>query len=198
MDMSLAKTFLAIGIAVLLAVFISYGIYVVYPAPHYGYTDTSSCYTQYSCQTLTDKCMGRLQVTYNRDGTNNTIPAEYNYTCAEQVYASVEYQKCTEDQQTCIDNLNQNSGDYVHARNSFYILIVLAIIAIVVGAFISHLEGIGSGFIGGGVLIVLWSLIYTTPYWTTLNKYLKLVAVGVVLVLLIWLGYKKLEKKLQK
>jgi len=74
----------------------------------------------------------------------------------------------------------------------------LAIIAIIVGAKLWKKEGVGSGFLGGGVLTVIWALMYTSQYWITLNKYFRLLAVGVVLVLLIWIGYKKLEKKFDK
>ena len=193
--MGLAKTFLAIGIAVLLAVFIGYGLYTLYPSPQYGYVDTSSCLSQYVCQNLTAKCDTSNSVA--NDSTIKAIPAPYNDACYQQVYASAQYQKCMTDQQKCTDTLNQSSENYFHARNSFYILIVLGILAIIAGALITK-EGIGSGFIGGGILIVLWSLPYTSDYWTTLNKFLKLAAVGVVLILLIYLGYKKIEGKFSK
>lgn len=192
--MSLAKTFLAIGIAVLLAVFFSYGLYVIYEKPKYGYVDYSGCYAEFGCDNMTLKC------------TNNSIalPIEksrepyYDQNCHNQVYASSEYQRCQADQQECIESRQVTSDNYKHARNSFYILIVIAIISIIIGSMFWSMEGIGSGIMGGGVLIVLWSLAYTADYWTTLNKYLKLIAVGIVLILLIYIGYKKLEQKLNK
>ena len=86
---------------------------------------------------------------------------------------------------------------YKHSRNSFYVLVSISIISIVAGILLSGLEGLGSGFIGGGVLIVIWSLIYTAEYWIRLNKYVKLIALGIILVILVVLGYKKIEKKLK-
>ena len=190
--MGLLRTVLAIGIAILLTVFISYGLYVIYPNPQYGYTDTSSCFSQYACQNMTDRCN---PIENNLNGsTIKAIPVQNNDECYSQVYASADYQKCMVDQQTCVDKLNQSSENYSHARNSFYILILLAIISMISGTIINK-EGVGSGFIGGGVMTVLWALAYTTAYWTTMNQYLKLLAIGIVLIVLIWLGYKKIENK---
>ncbi|HVY01412.1 MAG TPA: hypothetical protein VHA12_01470 [Candidatus Nanoarchaeia archaeon] len=192
--MGLLKIFLAIGIAVLLAVFVGYGLEVLYPNPQYGYVDTTACYNDFPCQNMTLKCSGEEVV------MNGTIakPALYNEACYSQVYASADYQKCMTDQQDCTNKLNQNSENYFHARNSFYILILFAIAAIIAGVRFWKKEGIGSGFMGGGVLIVLYSIGSTYYYWSTLNKYLRLVAIGAVLVLLIWLGYKKIEDKVSE
>jgi hypothetical protein len=193
--MSLLKVFLAIGIAVLLVVFIGYGLYVFYEPPQYGYADTSSCFTQFPCENLTAPCYVNETINGSPD---KVVPVPAYTGCYEKVYASAQYQKCMEDQNDCNNKINQTSENYFHARNSFYILIVLAIVAIIVGARLWQKEGIGSGFLGGGVLTVLWALIYTPQYWTTLNKYLRLLAVGAVLVLLVWIGYKKLETRFAK
>ncbi|MEK6888684.1 MAG: hypothetical protein AABW80_01110 [Nanoarchaeota archaeon] len=194
--MSLAKTFLAIGIAVLLTVFFSYGLYVVYEKPSYGYVDSSECYAQYGCENMVNKCYTNVS-TSDLGAPEKPREPSYNQSCYNQVYASSEYQKCQEDQQKCVESKEITSDNYKHSRNSFYILIVIAILSIIAGSFFWNMEGIGSGIMGGGVLIVLWSLAYTTDYWTTLNKYFKLIAVGIVLILLIYLGYKKLEQKLR-
>jgi len=160
--MGLAKTFLAIGISVILAVFVGYALYVLYESPAYNYTyDAGGCSTTYKCYDL----------------------------------AGNEYATCQESYRTCVEEYEKQTPRYAHARNSFYILIILGIAAIVSGIFLNKLEGVAGGLIGGGVLIVLWSLIYSSDYWYTLNKYLKLVALGIVLVILIYLGYKKIEQK---
>jgi len=134
--MRLAKTFLAIGIAVIFAVFIGYGLYVIYEPPKYG------------------DCYGELD---------------------------------------CYRNLETRQHEY--SRNSFFILIIIGTITLVAGILLSKMEGIGSGLMGGGILVILWSLAHTWEYWSTFNKYVKLIVLGVVLVILIYLGYKKLEKK---
>ncbi|MEK6950505.1 MAG: hypothetical protein AABX13_02170 [Nanoarchaeota archaeon] len=74
---------------------------------------------------------------------------------------------------------------------------IISIAAIVSGTYYRKLEGIGSGFIGGGVLVILWSLMYTWSYWLTWPKYIKVIALGMVLALLIYLGYTRIEGKLK-
>ncbi|GAG10307.1 unnamed protein product [marine sediment metagenome] len=130
--MSLAKTFLAIGIAVIFALFIGYALDVIYEKP------SSNNYGNYD-----------------------------SYKEARDKY-----------------NLNL-----------FIILIIIGAVAITVGLFLYSFEGIGSGIFGGGVLTVIYGSIIS---WGVLNKYLKITLLFVVLVLLIFLGYKKLEKKINR
>ncbi len=53
--MSLSKTFLALGIAIVFAAFIAYGISVIYEPPPYGYSD-SDCYLKYNCDKAIREC----------------------------------------------------------------------------------------------------------------------------------------------
>jgi hypothetical protein len=73
-------------------------------------------------------------------------------------------------------------------------LFIIALAAIIAGILL-RLESISAGFITGGVLIMMWSLIYTAEYWLQWNKYVKLTALGIVLVILVYLGYRKIEKR---
>lgn len=159
--MSLAKLFLAIGISLIFAVFVSYALYALYEPPVYP-----------NCYKLTEKCQ------------QLSDPASTK--CFNEVQQSSEYQ-------TCDQQFQQLS--YQYARNSFYVLFILGIAAVITGIFLTSLEGIGSGLIGGGVLVIIWSLFYSSQYWFTLSKYVKIVALGIVLILLIYLGYIKIENK---
>lgn len=162
--MGLAKTFLAIGIAVLFVVFVAYALTVIYPSPSNAFEEYISnhgaCNTQYRCTS---------------GSTNDT--------------------NCAESRERCLEEKYRQSGLYAHDRNSFYILLAIGLLSVVTGIFLTNLEGIGSGLIGGGILTILWSLIYTWRYWFALGKYVKLIALGIILVVLIYLGYKKLDKK---
>lgn len=185
--MNLAKTFLAIGIAVIFAVFVGYGLHVVYEVPKnpFDVSRDESCYKTYNCNQQLDQC--------RKPGDYAFIPKDKE--CYSAVKQSTEYKTCEELQDKCIEEFNKRTPLYIHAKNSFYILIGIGLVAIIAGIFLTRLQGIGSGLIGGGVLIVLWSLIYTQSYWVLLNEYVKLGALGIVLIVLIYLGYKKLEKK---
>ncbi len=189
--MGLAKTFLAIGIAIIFAVFVSYALHVIYEPPTNDSYGGNKCYTEFNCQQKIYDCQGQ----YNYTSPNYT--QNYN-NCYTIITQSEEYKNCQEQFTKCSEDAQKHSARYVHSRNSFYILMVIGIIAIITGILLTGLEGIGSGLMGGGILVVLWSLVYTWQYWFTLNKYVKLVALGIVLIILIYLGYKKLENRLKQ
>jgi len=182
--MGLAKTFLAIGIAVIFAVFVSYALYVIYEPPKdYSY-GSNACYKIYNCEQQIIDCQRQFNYSDYQD-------------CYLNVTQSTQYKTCQELYSKCNEEFQKKTPQYIYSRNSFYILIAIGIIAIITGILLTGLEGIGSGLMGGGILVVLWSLFYTYQYWSILNKYIKLIALGVVLAILIYLGYKKLENKLK-
>jgi len=188
--MRLAKTFLAIGIAIIFAVFVSYGLHVIYEPPKYDSSYSNDCYKTYNCEQQINNCQKQYAP---------SDPRYKGYTdCRSTITQTAEYKSCQELYNKCNEEFQKQTPSYIHSRNSFYILIVIGIITIITGIFLTSLEGIGSGLIGGGVLTVLWSLFYTYQYWFTLNKYIKLIALGIVLAVLIYFGYKKIEKKLNK
>jgi len=128
--MELGKTFLAIGIAIIFALFISYGVSVIYKSPPGGCSGVEEC---------------KLR--------------------------------------------SQQRQHYTF--NLFIILMVIGIIAIIIGILIMSLEGIGSGILSGGVLVIIYG---TFRAWGALNEYLRLGILAIALIVLIFLGYKKIEK----
>jgi len=181
--MGLKKTVLAIGIAIVLTLFISYGLYVFYEPPKGDYGQ--DCHEKFKCYELSD-CAKPVE--------NSTQPIPADPFCHEKLYDSKEYQECEEKIDECRDDALLISPQYSHARFNFFALLIFAALVMIVGVYLKHFEGIGSGFIGSGVLLVLWSLPYTNLYWFNWNKYVKLAALGVILVLLLYLGYKKLDR----
>ena len=75
-------------------------------------------------------------------------------------------------------------------RNVFIIALVIGMIAIIVGGVILSIESVGSGIMGGGVLLVIYG---TMRYWGEMSKYIRIIILGLVLAVLIWIGYKKLR-----
>lgn len=132
--MSIAKIFLAIGIAIIFAVFVSYGLSVVYERSNIGCSGVEEC---------------KIRAEESQ---------QYNF-------------------------------------NIFLILSIIGTIAIVVGILMTSLESIGPGLLGGGILTIIYSVMRS---WGSLNKYLRLIILFVVLILLIALGYKKIESKSSK
>jgi hypothetical protein len=190
--MGLKQTALAIGIAIVFTAFIAYGLWVVYEPPEWYYPDTDECYKEYDCSKAFDYCWegGRRP--------NSTYPPNPELPeidrCTRSIEEGPEYQQCIKDFQKCRDDIRKTTPRYKHARNSFFILFIIALAAIITGIYL-RMESISSGFIAGGVFIMIWSLFYTAEYWLQWNKYVKLAALGIVLVILIYLGWKKIETK---
>jgi hypothetical protein len=169
--MGLTKTFLALGIMIVFALFIGYGLFVIYEPPERLSLSDTNC--QMNCSKF--------------------IPEKVNSTI-RPIEFDEKYDECWKEQEDCMDEARVGSPRYNVLRNSFYILLLLSIGAILFGMF-TKFEGIGSGFIGGGIILLLYSLIYTGEYWWTLSKYFKLIALGIVLFILIYFGFKKVEKR---
>lgn len=183
--MNLPKIALALGIGAVLATFVGYSLFAIYEPPRTY--ETSRCYESFSCEDPLINCSQKYEMR----------SAEWQ-VCYDVAYSDPKYENCLDSREKCEEDFGKTTERYNHSRNSFFILLVVGIIAIVIGLFISSLEGIGSGLIGGGVLIILWSLFYTQNYWITLSKYFKIASLGLVLFLIIYLGYKKIEKETKK
>ncbi len=76
-----------------------------------------------------------------------------------------------------------------HDRIVFIIAAIVGIVAIITGIVLKT-EAVNSGILSGGILLVLYG---TIRYWDHANELLKFVWLGIVLGVLIWIGYKKLK-----
>lgn len=188
----IGKTFLAIAISIVFAVFIGYALFTFYEPPNRDWQG-GVCWKNFDCERIgmSPEC---LNATLSGYGGEKTVPvvAPVPMNCVV-AYDSAEYKTCIDNRQKCDDEYQKTTVRFKMVRNSFIVLVIIGLISIIFGMFLSSLEGIGSGFIGGGVLVIIWSLIYTAEYWTTLNKYMKLFALGLVLAVLIYFGYKRLD-----
>jgi|SRR3989338_2642179 len=140
--MILGKWVAAVGIGLLLAYFLSGIVSTFYEAPK---VDLSSCYSSSSdCYTnLREQlCGGDI----------------YNYSCTSQIYSSPEYQNCvtqaTQNRASCIEN--QQNATKMYQAIFYSIIAILGIIFIILGFLMISGESIGSGFILGGVLTLLF------------------------------------------
>ncbi|MEA2036072.1 MAG: hypothetical protein U9O94_01080 [Nanoarchaeota archaeon] len=77
-----------------------------------------------------------------------------------------------------------------HERHSFMILVVLGLISILVGGVFLKREAVGSGIMGGGVLTIIYA---SMRYWDSIQDYGRLLILGIAIVVLVWVGYKKLK-----
>lgn len=78
------------------------------------------------------------------------------------------------------------------ATRYFYMGLPIGILVVIVGALIK-LPAIGSGLLGGGLLVLIESYGH---YWLHMPDAPKFITLCIVFILLIWVGYKKVETKL--
>jgi len=76
------------------------------------------------------------------------------------------------------------------ATKYFYIGLPIGILAIIIGALI-RLPAIGSGLLAGGILVLIESYGH---YWMHMPDAPKFISLVIVFILLLWVGYKKIEK----
>jgi len=162
------QTILAVAIAIILVLFVGFGIDTIYDSPDY---------TDYCNETIRPMKLDQNQVDCIDQG-GEWIQNQENSYCD----FSEKYRECEEE-------YNQVKEPY--ERNVFIIALIIGLVAVIVGGLILSVESVGSGIMGGGVLILIYG---TLRYWGELSKYLRVVVLGIVLAILIWIGYKKFKK----
>ncbi|MEK6914668.1 MAG: hypothetical protein AABW83_03385 [Nanoarchaeota archaeon] len=89
---------------------------------------------------------------------------------------------------TCRQN-HENASEK-HRFIVFLVVVPVGLVAVSLGIFLA-LPSVSSGLMLGGVFLTIYG---TSNYWDKFSNWIKVLILGVVLVVLIWLGYKKLEK----
>lgn len=82
----------------------------------------------------------------------------------------------------------------LYNRNVFYISAPIGLAAILLGIFWT-IDFLGSGFMFGGIAVLS---IGTIAYFSSMNKYLRVLVILFELLLFIWIGYKKLVTNEEK
>ena len=91
---------------------------------------------------------------------------------------------------TCSQKFNDSQS--VYNRNVFIMLVILGILSIVGGAYVTHLSSVVAlGFSFGGVISILIGAI---RYWSNMQDVLRVVVLGVALAALVWVGIKKIKE----
>ena len=161
------KTFLIIAIAVVFAFFIGYGIEVFDPSPIY----------EDFCPSFTKQALNQSNC-QQQNGTWIASTPDQNMGLGY-----------CEQSPACYEALTKATSK--HDKIVFIISIIAGLIGIIVGIILKK-EIVGTGLVGGGVLLILYG---TIRYWQHAHNTLKFILLGAALIILIWLGYKKFEKK---
>ncbi len=181
--MEIKKLALTLGIAVLFTLFIVFLVEAIYESPKYENYCDQGYYAYPHAITPAANCTSE----YNGTLVNNCIKegAEVRYNFDEkgcEVDPYCEY---------CSKDFNEASSRY--NKNIFYISAIVGIIAILAGLYLPrNIDAISSGLMFGGILVLLQG---TVRVFGTLGKWSRVIVLGIELILLIWIGYKKVRDK---
>ena len=166
--MDIKQKLLALAIAIVLVLFIAVGIDTFYKAPE------NPCGRIYEAQPKA--FISNCELLQEPNKTNCFIEQQRFYE-----NQSIESQKCYDEFQP-IENL--------YKRNVFIILAILGVISIIVGFLLKELQALSLGLMFGGLITIIVGII---RYWANMNEYLRFIILGILLVILIWISYKKLK-----
>lgn len=161
---------LSIVIAIVLSAFVIYLTESFYPRPDYN-----------------DYC-GKINPPVTTSPVpDKAVPIETtNQTYCEQTSGSWRngycdyYFKCQEE---------YNNASDKQKLVVFMVSVIAGVIAVALGILL-QLPSVSSGLMLGGAFLMFYG---TAIYWTKLSNVLKTIILGAVLLILIWLGYKKLK-----
>ncbi len=172
---SFVRTSLIVAIVIVMNLFFNYAVSLVYNEPTYDQYMPSTqvvqnITTQEACVTAGGQWNDYAPAPAPQKG--ETVPAGYcdqNYTNQKNFEAALK----------------------IYDRNVFITLVVLGIISIVIGAFVS-VAIIPAAFSWGGVLSLI---IASIRYWGNADKLFKVIILACALGVLVWLAVKKFGNK---
>jgi len=155
-----------IAIALVFVFFVAYFVQTVYPAPKYeDYCEIKPRVIEEEVnQTYCEGVGGKWQASA---GTKVGGYCDYDYTCSEEY-----------------DSVREGYENFL-----FYFNLVLGLIVVVVSFFLAA-EAVSAGFLAGGVIQILYG---TIRNWVNLSDIFRTIMLGVALVVLVYVGYKKLK-----
>lgn len=178
------KIGLALSIIIVLNLFFNYGIYTFYPSPKYEdfCTEeiTRKAYdTKESCEAI-----GGVWITsFSQEfGGERAVPIKPEGEAEFKSYCDATF--------TCRENWQDIRS--IYNRNVFIILVILGLLSVIAGLFAASVSAVSSGLLYGGFISFF---IGTVRFWSDMNEYLRFIILGIVLVVLIVIGYKKLNDR---
>ncbi|MFH1275677.1 MAG: hypothetical protein ABIH82_01045 [Candidatus Woesearchaeota archaeon] len=176
--MNIKRGLITIAIAIIFALFIGYGIEVFHDSPNMEKfcPNVYDILNQEECEVAEGVWRPETQV-------NSIENIE-----GEPIRAKPVTGYCNT-KSTCYEDFSVIMSQ--HDKVVFIVAAIFGLLAIIAGIIIT-VEGVNNGFIAGGILLILYG---TIRYWQHANDILKFILLGLVLAVLVWLGYKKLDLK---
>lgn len=184
---SIKKWALAIAIAIVFNLFVNYGLATFYREPKYDAYCNSSYYPRKPVPAFP------AYPEAGKSCPSDIIASEQEYQNCSAMKGYIQYRYgddgCPESYycETCGAAYDAARNKY--DGNAFFILVIIGVAAVVAGVLIP-VEAVGSGFLLGGIISIL---IGTVRNWSNLTDVLRFIILGVILAILIIIGYKKLR-----
>ena len=163
--MDIKEKLFAAAIAIVLVAFIAVGIETFYKAPENNCYSSEAVPKTFGCEVLQEP---------NR--TNCFIEQQKIYDNQSRIN-----QKCYEEFKPIEDK---------YKRNIFIILSIIGVLTVIIGLFLKEVPAVYLGLMFGGLINIIQGII---RYWSSMNEYLRFVILGILLIILIWISYKKLR-----
>jgi uncharacterized membrane protein len=168
------KWSLSIAILIVLVGFVMIGIQTFYPDPLLG---------KHCWETMR---MAAPMPVYKDcyANTNKTVQEEcLNQQNAEQI-------KYQEEMDTC--NKEEEKITHIYNRDVSIILVIIGLVTLIVAILLLKVNSVSNGFTFGGIFLIFLSLV---KYWSDMQDLMRFVILGIVLAVLVWLGYKKMDSR---
>jgi len=170
--MNKKKLIISIAIAIIFALFVGYGIEVFDPS-----------------QKMEDFCKDNLYEITDEEQCLSEGGVWNEGAIPKPVIEEVEGRGICTPGRECYDAFENSSTR--HDMIVFIVGVVLGLAAVITGILLKR-DAISTGILSGGVLVILYG---TLRYWRHADDTLKFVLLGVTLTVLVWIAYKKLDRK---
>jgi len=180
--MDVKKIAMILAITALLPLFVGLFTDAVYQQPKYNDFCNSSInsYPQKAIPATPVNCSYNYGPEQDKCYNDGGQP-EFNYTDVGcQIYTSCNY---------CNKYFNDATQKY--NRNIFFILLPAGLVIVILGLYLL-IDYLGAGLMFAGLIIMFYA---TFRYFSDMSKILRALVILVELLVIMWIGYKKIEDK---
>ena len=184
--MKLKKVMLSLGVGILSALFIGFLIEAIYSSPRYY----DFCKRRFDLPTPQVKDPKLCDFTYDPPFRNQCVDEEGMLRQEYDANGCVIKETCD----YCEKEFSAASEKY--NRNLFYITAPIGLIMILLGLYLPvSIDAIAGGVLLGGILTMIQ---ITMRIFGNLEKWPRVILLGLELVLVIWIGMKKVHEGVKK
>lgn len=174
---TIKERLLAVAIAIVLVFFIAYGISTFYESPKYE----DFCEEKQLIKLASEEECLAAGGQWTETRAPSKVEEGPTPTSLEEGYCDPDY--------TCRNKYDDAREAY--NKVVFIISAILGLAALIIGGIVIKVEAVSSGVMGGGILTIIYG---TIRYWDHLKNIGRFLILGLVLAVLIFIGYKYLKK----